>query len=50
MYIDPTSGSLVMQVIAAGALSAMAMFGRVREVAKSFFRTSSRGRRWTGSR
>ena len=34
MYIDPTAGSLVLQVLAAGALSAVAMFGRVREGAQ----------------
>jgi hypothetical protein len=51
MYIDPTSGSLMLQVLAAGALSAVAMVSRVRETAKSLFRTLvSRGRRWTGSR
>jgi hypothetical protein len=51
MYIDPTSGSLAIQVIAAGALSAVAMFSRLRETLKSFFRTLvSRGRRWSGSR
>jgi hypothetical protein len=51
MYIDPTSGSLVLQVIAAGALSALAMMSRVREATKAFFRTLvSRGRRWTGVR
>jgi hypothetical protein len=50
MYLDPTSGSLVLQVIAAGAISAMAMVGRVREATKSFFRTVFRGRRWTSSR
>jgi hypothetical protein len=51
MYIDPTSGSLMLQVLAAGALSAVAMVSRVREAAKGLFRTLvSRGRRWTGSR
>jgi hypothetical protein len=51
MYIDPTSGSLVLQVLAAGAISAVAMIGRAREATKSFFRTLvSRGRRWTGGR
>lgn len=51
MYIDPTSGSLALQVLAAGALSAVAMFSRAREVAKHLFRTLvSRGRRWTGDR
>jgi hypothetical protein len=39
MYIDPTAGSLVLQVIAAAALSAVAMFARVREGVKSFFRS-----------
>jgi hypothetical protein len=48
MYIDPTSGSLVLQVLAAGALSAVAMFSRAREATKSFFRTLlARGRRWS---
>jgi len=51
MYIDPTSGSLALQVLAAGALSAVAMVSRVRETAKAWFRALvSRGRRWTGSR
>ena len=51
MYIDPTSGSLVLQVLAAGVLSAVAMVSRVRETAKTWFRSLvSRGRRWTGSR
>lgn len=51
MYIDPTSGSLALQVLAAGALSAVAMFSRAREATKSFFRTLvARGRRWSGSR
>ena len=50
MYLDPTTGSLLMQVIAAGAISALAMVGRVREAVKSIFRTVFRGRRWTGRR
>ncbi len=51
MYIDPTSGSLMLQVLAAGALSAVAMASRVRETTKTWFRTLvSRGRRWTGNR
>ena len=51
MYIDPTSGSLVLQVIAAGALSAVAMMSRVRETLKHTFRSLlARGRRWTGNR
>ncbi|MDQ3137030.1 MAG: hypothetical protein M3Q93_05525 [Gemmatimonadota bacterium] len=51
MYIDPTTGSLALQVLAAGALSAVAMFSRAREVTKSFFQNLvSRGRRWSGGR
>jgi hypothetical protein len=51
MYIDPTAGSLVLQFIAAGVLSLMAMFSRVREVTKSFFRSLLLGHhRWTGKR
>jgi hypothetical protein len=51
MYIDPTSGSLALQVLAAGALSALAMFSRIREAIKSFFRNLvSHGRRWSGHR
>jgi hypothetical protein len=38
MYIDPTTGSLVLQVLAAGFLSLLAMVGRVREAFKSFFK------------
>lgn len=50
MYIDPTSGSLVLQVIAAGALSAVAMMARVREATKTFFRTLiARARRSPGA-
>ncbi len=51
MYIDPTAGSLVLQFIAAGVLSFLAMFSRVREAAKSFFRSLLPGQhRWTGKR
>jgi hypothetical protein len=49
MYIDPTTGSLVLQVLAAGALSAVALFGRVREILKTFFR-SLLPRRWAHKR
>jgi hypothetical protein len=38
MYIDPTTGSLVLQLFAAGVLSVVAMVSRVREAFKSFFR------------
>jgi hypothetical protein len=39
MYIDPTAGSLVLQLLAAAALSAVAMVSRVRESVKSFFKS-----------
>jgi hypothetical protein len=38
MYIDPTTGSLVLQLVAAGVLSILAMVSQVREAFKSFFR------------
>jgi hypothetical protein len=51
MYIDPTAGSLMLQALAAGALSALAMFSRLREGVKSFFRSLLPGRpRWIGKR
>jgi len=51
MYIDPTAGSLVLQFIAAGVLSLLAMVSRVREAVKSFFRSLLPGHhRWTGKR
>jgi hypothetical protein len=49
MYIDPTTGSLVLQVLAAGALSAVALFSRVRETLKALFRSLS-PRRWAHKR
>jgi hypothetical protein len=49
MYIDPGTGSLVLQVLAAGVLSLVATFSRVREAVKSAFR-SILPRRWTGPR
>jgi hypothetical protein len=49
MYIDPTAGSLVLQVLAAGALSAVAVFGRLRESLKNVFR-SLLPRRWAQKR
>jgi hypothetical protein len=49
MYIDPTTGSLVLQVLAAGALSAVALFGRLREALKTLFRSLS-PRRWAHKR
>jgi hypothetical protein len=49
MYIDPTTGSLVLQLVAAGVLSAMAMVSRVRDGVKSFFKVLvPRRGRWTG--
>lgn len=51
MYIDPTAGSLALQLIAAAALSTAAMFSRVREGVKSFFKSLLPGHnRWTGKR
>ena len=47
MYIDPTTGSLVLQILAAGVLSVMAMATRVREVVKNFFKVLV-PRRWSG--
>jgi hypothetical protein len=49
MYIDPTAGSLVLQVLAAAALSAVAVFARLREGLKQFFRSLS-PRRWAQKR
>ena len=49
MYIDPTAGSLVLQVLAAGALSAVAVFSRLREGLKHIFR-SLLPRRWAQKR
>jgi hypothetical protein len=49
MYIDPTTGSLVLQVLAAGVLSVVAMASRVREAVKSFFKLMvPRRGRWAG--
>jgi hypothetical protein len=39
MYIDPTAGSIVLQVFAAAALSAVALMGRAREKVKSFLKS-----------
>ena len=49
MYIDPTTGSLVLQFLAAGVLSVLAMASRVREAVKSFFKSLvPRRGRWAG--
>ena len=49
MYIDPTTGSLVLQILAAGVLSLMAMATRVREAVKHFFKVLvPRRSRWSG--
>jgi len=49
MYIDPTTGSLVLQILAAGVLSVMAMATRVREAVKRFFKVLvPRRSRWPG--
>jgi hypothetical protein len=47
MYIDPTTGSLVLQFLAAGVLSVLAMVSRVRETVKHFFKLLI-PRRWVG--
>jgi hypothetical protein len=47
MYIDPTTGSLVLQFLAAGVLSAVAMVSRVREAVKHAFKRLI-PRRWAG--
>jgi hypothetical protein len=47
MYIDPTTGSLVLQFLAAGILSVLAMASRVREAVKNFFKHLI-PRRWAG--
>jgi hypothetical protein len=48
MYIDPSAGSLILQLLAAGALSVVATVGRVREVLKSTFQSLLPRRRWAG--
>jgi hypothetical protein len=49
MYIDPTTGSLVLQILAAGVLSVAAMASKVREGVKSCFKFLSPKRgRWAG--
>jgi hypothetical protein len=51
LYIDPTAGSLALQFIAAAALSFLAMFSRVRQGAKTFFKSLLPGHnRWNGKR
>ena len=39
MYIDPAAGSLILQVLVAGFISALAMFSRVRNAIVGFFRS-----------
>lgn len=49
MYIDPTTGSLVLQILAAGFLSLLAMATGVREAVKHFFKLLiPRRGRWAG--
>jgi hypothetical protein len=49
MYIDPTTGSLVLQFLAAGVLSVLAMASRVRQSVKHFFKQLlPRRGRWAG--
>ena len=44
MYVDPGSGSLILQVVIAGAVSALATVGRVRRAVSGFL-ASLRARR-----
>jgi hypothetical protein len=37
VYIDPAAGSIILQVVAAAAVTGLAMFSRVREALRSFF-------------
>ncbi|HEX6534848.1 MAG TPA: hypothetical protein VF041_09625 [Gemmatimonadaceae bacterium] len=37
MYIDPAAGSLILQVVAAAALSVFAFVGRARRKTREFF-------------
>ncbi len=39
MYIDPASGSLIMQLLAAAALAAASMSSRIRQKLKNVFST-----------
>jgi hypothetical protein len=49
MYIDPSTGSLVLQLLAAGVLSTLAMVSSVRNAVTNFFkRLVLRRGRWTG--
>ena len=43
MYIDPGAGSLLFQVIAAGAVGVLASIGRIRRAISDFF-SKLRGR------
>ena len=45
MYIDPAAGSLILQVLAAGILSAFAMIGQLRRAVVSFFKSVIHRRR-----
>jgi hypothetical protein len=47
MYIDPSAGSLILQLIAAGVVAAAASMSRVRLALTTFFRSvfSKRDRR-----
>jgi hypothetical protein len=42
MYIDPSAGSMILQVVFAGALAAAAAFGRVRKAVADFLFRSLR--------
>jgi hypothetical protein len=50
MYIDPSTGSMVLQFLIAGVLTALATASRVREAVKAFFKRLVPRGRWTGKR
>ena len=45
MYIDPAAGSMILQVVAAVALSAVAFVGRARDRVRDVFTALFRRRR-----
>lgn len=44
MYIDPSTGSLILQVVFGGMLAAAVAVGRIRAAVASFFRSFGRRR------
>lgn len=39
MYVDPSAGSLIIQLLAAGILAGTVMFGRVRDTLRLVFKS-----------